>query len=184
MDIIKDLWTWILNTWTWSGIISTLSFVIACYALHLNKNNTNINEKKFKNEQDDKKKASLVWDETSDSKRLYGFKTIKISNTGQSDAKNFQIIINDKELELVRDSDFDTEDDHPTGYDFDGIKLADTINNFIPTEIPSGVSVSFRVITSPINHEFIIVKLIWDDEFKEKREKTFKYIPGNFKSAN
>lgn len=181
-DIIKDLLNWIANNW--SSLLSILSFCIACYALYLNHNNTSINKKKFKNEQDDKKKATIGWDEIDGSNHPYGFKTIKISNTGHSDAKNFQIIINDKELEKIQDSDFDTEDDHPTGCAFDGLKLAKRLNNNAPTEINAGFSVSLRVRTSPLSHEFIRVKLIWDDEFEKKREKTFNYIPGITKLAN
>ncbi|PFO80779.1 hypothetical protein COJ87_02675 [Bacillus cereus] len=168
----------ILNNW--ASILSVISFILSCFALYFNWQNTNINKEKFKNEQDDKKKATIVWNETNDSPNsLYGHKTIKISNTGNSDAKNLQIIINDKVLEKMQDSDFETED-----FTFDGLKVVDTINNFIPTEINAGLSASFRVITNPLNHEFIIVKLIWDDEFEKKREKTLKYTPGNTKVAN
>ncbi|MGX5516066.1 hypothetical protein [Bacillus cereus] len=172
----------ILNNW--ASILSIISFILSCFALYFNWQNTNINKEKFKNEQDDKKKATIVWEEIEGSRSLIGYKTIKISNTGQSDAKSFQIIINDKELEKVQDSDFDTEDDHPTGYSFDGLKIVNKINNSVPTEITAGFSASFRVITSPINHDFITVKLIWDDEFEEKRERIFKYTPGNSKLAN
>ncbi|OOR57421.1 hypothetical protein BGP34_14795 [Bacillus mycoides] len=172
----------ILNNWT--SILSVISFILSCLALYFNWQNTNINKEKFKHEQDDKKKATIVWEETSGNTSLYGFKTIKISNTGNSDAKNLQIIINDKDLEKIQDGDFDTEDDHPTGYSYDGLKLTDTRNNFSPTEISAGLSVSFRVRTNPLSREFIIVKLIWDDEFEEGREKLFNYIPGNTKLAN
>lgn len=169
----------ILNNW--ASFLSVISFILSCFALYFNWQNTNINKKKFKNEQDDKKKADIVWEEIKGSRSLHGYKTIQISNIGQSDAKNFQIIINDKELEIEQESDYDpgTED-----FTFDGIKVVDTMNNYIPTEINAGFSASLEVITNPLSSEFIIVKLIWDDEFEKKREKTFKYIPGNTKLAN
>ncbi|MDN4873707.1 MULTISPECIES: hypothetical protein [Bacillus cereus group] len=169
----------ILNNW--ASFLSVISFILSCFALYFNWQNTNINKKKFKNEQDDKKKADIVWEEIKGSRSLHGYKTIQISNIGQSDAKNFQIIINDKELEIEQESDYDpdTED-----FTFDGIKVVDTMNNYIPTEINAGFSASLEVITNPLSREFIIVKLIWDDEFEKKREKTFKYIPGNTKLAN
>ncbi|WP_369355751.1 hypothetical protein [Lysinibacillus capsici] len=174
------MFDYILNNWTWSGFLSILSFCIACYALYLNHNNTSINKKKFKQEQDDKKKANLVWEEVRGNSSLYGYKTIQISNTGHSDAKKIQIIINDKEFEKITESDMNTE----VGYPFNGLKLSHARNNFRPTEISAGLSVTFQVITHPKDSQFITVKFIWDDEFEAKREKTFKYIPGNSKLAN
>lgn len=176
MYLLKDF---IINNWT--GILSITSLFLSCLALYFNWQNTSINKKKFKHEQDDKKKATIVWDEIEGTRSQFGYKTIKISNTGHSDAKKFQIIINDKELEIEQESDYDpgTED-----FTFDGIKVVDMMNNSIPTEINAGFSASLKVITNPINHEFISVKLIWADELEEKREKTFKYIPGNTKLAN
>ncbi|MED0936420.1 hypothetical protein P4T37_06785 [Bacillus mobilis] len=174
---IKDLLNWIINNW--AGILSIISLCLSILALYFNWKNTSINKKKFKQEQDDKKKASIVWNETSDSRSLYGFKTIKISNTGNSDAKNFQIIINGKKIEKIDESDHEAEE-----FTFDGLKLTDQSNNSVPTEISAGLSASLRIITNPINHEFIKVKLIWDDEFEEKREKIINYTPGNTKLAN
>ncbi|OWT51820.1 hypothetical protein [Bacillus sp. K2I17] len=172
----------IINNWT--GILSITSLVLSCLALYFNWQNTNINKKKFKHEQDDKKKANIVWEEIKGNSGLKGIKSIKISNTGHSDAKNIRIIINDKELEKVQENDIIPGGGYPSSYSFDGLKLTDTRNNFAPTEISAGLSVSFQISTNPLSNQFIIVKCIWDDEFEKNREKSFKYIPGNTKLAN
>ncbi|MCU4843721.1 hypothetical protein OB992_07040 [Bacillus cereus] len=174
---------YIINNWTWTGVISVISLILSCLALFFNWQNTNINKKKFKHEQDDKKKANIVWEEIKGNSSLKGIKSIKISNTGNSDAKNFRIIINDKELETIQDNDRIPRG-YPTGHSFDGLKLTNARNNFAPTEIGAGLSVSFQIRANPLNGQSIIVKCIWDDEFEERREKEFKYIPGNTKLAN
>ncbi|MBD5798395.1 hypothetical protein BHU24_05220 [Bacillus pseudomycoides] len=175
---------YIINHWTWTGVLSVISLFLSCSALYLNWKNTSINKKKFKNEQDDKKKADIVWEEAKGNNQLVGIKTIRISNIGNSDAKNFQIIINDKELEKIQENDKIPGNGYPSSYSFDGLKLIDTRNNFIPTEISAGLSVSFQIRANPLSSQFIRVKCIWDDEFEERREKEFKYIPGNTKLAN
>ncbi|PEZ83068.1 hypothetical protein CN374_29070 [Bacillus cereus] len=172
----------ILNNWT--SILSVISFILSCLALYFNWQNTNINKKKFKHEQDDKKKATIVWEEFEGNKYLKGIKSIKISNEGKSDAKNFRVITNNKEIEWVQDSDIIPGDELPTQYSFDGLKLVNKQDNFVPTEISAGLSVSFQIRTNPLSEQFIAVKLIWDDEFEEGREKSFKYVPGNTKLIN
>ncbi len=179
MFLLKDF---IINNWT--SIVSILSLILSCSALYLNWKNTSINKKKFKNEQDDKKKADIVWEEAKGNSQLKGIKTIRISNIGNSDAKNFQIIINDNDLETIQENDIVPGSGYPSSYSFDGLKLTDTRNNFIPTEISAGLSVSFQIRANPLSVQFIIVKFIWDDEFEERREKSFKYTPGNTKLAN
>lgn len=57
-------------------------------------------------------------------------------------------------------------------FTFDGLKVIDKMNNSVPTKISAGLSVSLRVITNPINHKFINVKPILDDEFEEKKHLT------------
>ncbi|MEG7831579.1 hypothetical protein [Bacillus cereus] len=172
----------ILNNWT--SILSVISFILSCLALYFNWQNTDINKKKFKHEQDDKKKADIVWQEVDGSSALQGVKSIKISNTGKSDAKNFRIFINDKEIETLQEKDKIPGDVYPTQYSFDGLKIVDMKNNFVPSEINSGLSATFKVRTNPLSDRFVSVKFTWDDEFKEGREKTFKYTPGNTKIAN
>ncbi|MEK4707088.1 hypothetical protein [Bacillus sp. FSL R10-2780] len=170
---------YILNNWTWTGVISVISLIFSCIALFLNWQNTSINKKKFKHEQDDKKKANIIWDETKGSTALNGVKSIKISNTGKSDAKNFRVMIHNKEIELLQESDKIPGSEVPIKYSFDGIKLIPLKNNFVPTEISAGLSVSFQIRTNLLSEQSITVKLIWDDEFEEGRERIFKYIPGN-----
>ncbi|MEJ9111475.1 hypothetical protein LAV76_01740 [Bacillus paramobilis] len=170
----------LLNNWT--SILSVISFILSCFALYFNWQNTNINKKKFKHEQDDKKKATIVWEEFEGNKYLKGIKSIKISNEGKSDAKNFRVIINNKEIEWIQDSDIIPGDELPTQYSFDGLKLVNKQDNFVPTEISAGLSVLFQIRTNPLSEQFITVKIIWDDEFEEGRERTFKYIPGKTKS--
>ncbi|PDZ29132.1 hypothetical protein CON85_07870 [Bacillus toyonensis] len=173
---------YILNNWT--SILSITSFCLSCLALYLNWQNTNINKKKFKQDQDDKNKADLVWDEVNGSSAPKGVKSIQIRNRGKSDAKNFRIIINEKELEIIQENDIIPSNAYPTQYSFDGLKLTNSRNNFVPDEINAGLSIKFEIRTNPLSEKFIIVKFIWDDEFEEGREKSFKYIPGNTKLAN
>ncbi|PFF30943.1 hypothetical protein CN327_21665 [Bacillus cereus] len=158
--------------------------VFSLIALFLNWQNTNINKKKFKHEQDDKNKADLVWEQIKGNSQLKGIKTIRISNTGNSDAKNLRIITDDKELEKIQENDKIPGNPYANGYTFDGLKLVNKQDNFVPTEISAGLSVSFQIRTNPLSEQFITVKLIWDDEFEEGRERTFKYVPGNTKLAN
>lgn len=172
----------ILNNWT--SILSVISFILSCLALYFNWQNTEINKKKFKHEQDDKQKADIVWEEVDGSNALKGVKSIKISNTGKSDAKNFRIFINDKEIEIIQEKDKIPGNDYPTQYSFDGLKIVNMKNNFAPSEISSGLSTTLKVRTNPLNDRFISVKFIWDDDFKKGREKTIKYTPGNTKLAN
>ncbi|HHX7186632.1 TPA: hypothetical protein ACVG9G_000444 [Bacillus thuringiensis] len=172
----------IINNWT--GILSVISFFLSCLALYFNWQNTSINKKKFKHEQDDKKKANLVWEEIKGNSGQKGIKSIKISNIGKSDAKNFRILINDKVIEIIQKSDEKPGDEYPTQYIFDGLKLTNQNNNFVPSEVSAGLSTTFKIWANPLSNQFIIIKFSWDDEFEEGREKSFKYIPGNTKLAN
>ncbi|PFW97692.1 hypothetical protein [Bacillus pseudomycoides] len=175
---------YIINHWTWTGVLSVISLFLSCSALYLNWKNTSINKKKFKNELDDKKKADIVWEEVKGNSQLKGIKTISISNTGKSDAKNLRIIINDKELERLQENDKVPGGEGWTKYSFDGLKLIEKKDNFVPSEISTGTSVSFQIMANPLSGQFVAIKFIWDDEFEKRREKTFKYIPGNTKLAN
>lgn len=175
---------YILNNWTWTGVISVISLIFSCLALYFNWQNTNINKEKFKHEQDDKKKAKIVWQEIKGDSNLNGAKLIKISNKGESDAKNLKITINDNELEKIQKNDIKPGDSYPTIYLYDGIKLTNLDDNFIPNEISAGLSVTFEVRSNLISSQFVSVKFIWNDEFEEGREKSFKYVPGNTKLAN
>ncbi|WP_026591428.1 hypothetical protein [Bacillus sp. UNC437CL72CviS29] len=172
----------LINNWT--GVISVISLILSCLALFFNWQNTNINKKKFKHEQDDKKKANIVWQEVGGNSSLDGIKLIEISNIGNSDAKNFRITINDKELEKIQKNDIVPGDSYPTSYSFDGLKLTDSNTNFVPTEISTGLAVTFELRSNLISSQFVTVKCIWDDEFEERREKIFKYTPGNTRLAN
>ncbi|HDR4766258.1 TPA: hypothetical protein ACQ75Q_001409 [Bacillus thuringiensis] len=172
----------ILNNW--ASILSIISFILSCFALYFNWQNTSINKKKFKNEQDNKKKAKIVWQEIKGDSNLNGAKLIKISNTGESDAKNFNITINDNALEKIQKNDIQPGDSYPTTYLYDGLKLTNLDDNFVPNEISAGLSITFEVRSNLFSSQFVSVKCIWDDEFEEGREISFKYIPGNTKLAN
>lgn len=172
----------ILNNW--ASFLSIISFILSCLALYFNWQNTNINKKKFKNEQDDKKKAIIAWEEIKGNSAPKGIKSIKLSNTGKSDAKNLRILINDRDIETIQKSDEKPGNEYPTQYLFDGLKLINEKNNFVPNEVSAGLSATFKIWANPLSNRLIIVKFIWDDEFEEEREKSFKYIPGNTKLAN
>lgn len=164
----------------WTSILSILSFCISCFALFLNWKNSRINEKKYNSEQEEKNKANLIWDDVSTSKNRNGKRKIRISNTGYSDAKDIKIFINGLEIQTYKSGDR-IQNGMVYRYHFEGIKIVQ--DNF-PTRISAKYSEDVEIMIHVPGKSSIEIKLVWTDDYEEKREKIISYLPGTTKIAN
>ncbi|MFJ8216244.1 hypothetical protein [Bacillus cereus] len=154
-----------------SIIISIFSLIFAGWALYLNRQNTSINKEKLKNEIDEKKKANLIWEELPTNRNNTGRKVIKITNVGAATARNIQVFIGKIELGIAEEgaesevnlvSFNQYKDPYPT-----------------PKNLNSSCFQEFIVKIHKFTEPNIEIKLIWDDDFEEKRSNTIFYIPGS-----